>query len=164
MHNWCGRLHERRNRLHAFAHRTRKRCTHTSHTLTRTLAHSRAARSNTQALDISLGTEGESSEQILKHVEATLRYSVRTSHPRFFDKLRVVPPCARKRRCDWQPLCWDKSGPDLMLGGGWRVNITLFPQRRAHSQMSACSLQQTYSYGHNMCPIWDVTHACGGGA
>lgn len=40
-----------------------------------------------QVLDINLGADGESPEQIIKRVETTLRYSVRTSHPRFFDKL-----------------------------------------------------------------------------
>lgn len=40
-----------------------------------------------QALDISLGQEGEPPAKIVERIEAALKYSVRTSHPRFFDKL-----------------------------------------------------------------------------
>eukprot|EP00038_Savillea_parva_P023500 m.41201 g.41201 ORF g.41201 m.41201 type:complete len:515 (+) comp6096_c0_seq2:61-1605(+) len=40
-----------------------------------------------EALDVSLGHEGESADKIVGHIKSALKYSVRTSHPRFFDKL-----------------------------------------------------------------------------
>lgn len=38
-------------------------------------------------IDVSLGHEGQSLESIVEHVTQTLRYSARTGHPRFYDKL-----------------------------------------------------------------------------
>jgi len=40
-----------------------------------------------EALDLSLGRDGEPPEKIVARVQSALQYSVRTSHPRFFDKL-----------------------------------------------------------------------------